>query len=285
MRVPRVLIIITVAMLVANSARGASIPGEIPFKLAQGFGIVVRGGIGPLTNLNFLVDTGAVPSVLSERAAARIGVTGVDGSFALLHEQVQAAYITVDEVRLGPIRVLHLPMAVIDLSRFNRLLGTRIDAIVGLDVFARQSFSIDYKRGKITLGLSGLTRHVLPVEIYALWGAPYWVLPISLGGDNFRVLLDTGANDVALFAARIPNLDLEGEVRSTASPTGEVTARPLRALRLVIGDMVLNKQLAVVLDEPPGAFQGMDGLLGPTAVRLSRIEFDWEHKCLRWDTE
>ena len=48
-----------------------------------------------LDNLNFLVDTGAVPSVLSEKAAARIGITGVDGSLALLHEQIQAAYITV----------------------------------------------------------------------------------------------------------------------------------------------------------------------------------------------
>jgi predicted aspartyl protease len=270
MRIHRV-VIITVAMLVANFAQGESPPGEIPFKLAQGFGIVVRGGIGPLTNLNFLVDTGAVPSVLSERVASRIGFTGVPGSFALLNKNMQAQYVTVDEVRLGPIRALYQSMAVVDLARFERLLGTRIDAIVGLDILARQSLSIDYKHGKITLGLSGLARHVLPVEIYALSGAPYWILPITLGGHSFRVLLDTGANELALFAGHIPNLDGE-----------EAAARPLR---LFMGGVAVNKPSAVVLDEPPSAFQNIDGVLGPTALRMSRVEFDLEHKCLRWDTE
>jgi hypothetical protein len=66
MRVRKVILIMTVAMLSVTLARGTRIPGEIPFKLAQGFGIVVQGGIGPLTNLNFLVDTGAVPSVLRD---------------------------------------------------------------------------------------------------------------------------------------------------------------------------------------------------------------------------
>jgi hypothetical protein len=268
MRIHRVLIV-TAAMLVANSAPGESVRGELPFKLAQGFGIVVRGGIGPLNNLNFLVDTGAVPSVLSERVASRIGVTGVPGSFALLNKNMQAQYVRVAEVRLGPIRALYQSMAVVNLAQFERLLATRIDAIVGLDILGRQSLSIDYKHGMITFGLSGSARHVLPAEIYNSAGAPYWILPISLEGRNFRVLLDTGT--LALFAGHIPNLG------------GEKAA--MRPLRLFMGDVALNKRVAVVLDEPPGAFQNIDGLLGPTALGISRIEFDLDHKCLRWDTE
>lgn len=277
MRVRKVVLIMTVTMLSVTLARGARIPGEIPFKLAQGFGIVVQGGIGPLINLNFLVDTGAVPSVLNEKVASRIGVTGVSGSFALLHKNIQAQYVTVDEVHFGSIRAVGLPMVVVDLARFERLLGTRIDAIVGLDILANQSFAIDYNRRTITPRLSGSTQHVMPVEILTFSGAPYWVLPINLGGHIFRVLLDTGANDLALFAGHTSKPDLD--------PPGEATTRPLRPLPLTMGDMPLKKQLTVVLDEPPGTLQQIDGLLGPTALGITRIEFDWEHRCLRWDAQ
>lgn len=277
MRGRKVFLIMTVAMLSVTLARAAGIPREIPFKLAQGFGIVVQGGIGSLTNLNFLVDTGAVPSVLSERVAIRIGIAGVSGSFTLLHKNLQAQYVTVDEVHFGSIRAIGLPMVVVDLARFEQLLGIQIDAIMGLDILARQNFGIDYKRHRITPGLSGSAEHVMPVEILTSSSAPYWVLSIDLGGHIFRVLLDTGANQLALFAGHTP--------KPLRDLLGEATTRPGRPLLLTMGGMPFNKQLAVVLDEPPRALQQLDGLLGPTALGITRIEFDWEHQCLRWDTE
>jgi hypothetical protein len=277
MRVRRVFTIVFATMLSVTVARGAGIPGEIPFKLVQGFGIVVEGRIGTLTNLNFLVDTGAVPSVLSERIASRIGVRGASGSFALLNKDMQAQYVNVDDVHFGPIRTAGLTMAVVDLGRFERLLGIRIDAIVGLDILDGQDFGIDYKRHRITPGLSGSTRHVAPVEILASSGAPYWVLTIHRGGHIFRVLLDTGANHFGLFEGRNGNPDL--------GSAGQATTRPLRPVNLSIGDMPLKNQLAVILGEPPGVLRQIDGLLGPTALGITRIEFDWEHKCLRWDAE
>ena len=51
-------------------------PNEVPFKLCRGYAIVVRGSVGNLKNLNFLVDTGAVPSVLDERIAQKLHLTG-----------------------------------------------------------------------------------------------------------------------------------------------------------------------------------------------------------------
>ncbi len=286
LKVRAVFLIMTAAMLSAPFARGARIPGEIPFKLAQGFAIVVRGRVGSMNNLNLLVDTGAVPSALSERVASRMGIAGVPGSIALLNKDIQAVYVTVDEVHFGPIRAVRLPMVVIDLAPLERLLGTRIDAVLGLDVFAGQSFAIDYTHGKITPGLSGSTRHVVPVEIATLSGAPYWVLPISLGGHAFRVLLDTGADNLGLFAEHTlePVSDPKGTAIKAAL-TGDGTPQPLRRLPLSMGDMHLKEQFAVALAPPPGALQQIDGVLGPTALGITRIEFDWEHKCLRWDTE
>ena len=63
-------------------------------------------------------------------------------------------------------------------------------------------------------------------------------------------------------------------------------ARGLSPLPLVMGDVSRNRQLAVVLDRPPAAaLQEIDGLLSPAALGMKRIEFDWEHQCLRWDAE
>lgn len=278
--------IVIAAVLSAAPSVGAPIPDEIPFELVHGFGIVAHGGIGSLNNLAFLVDTGAVPSILSERIAVQIGVVARGNSFALLHKDTEAQYVTVDEVRFGWVRAIGFPMIVVDLARLERLLGTRIDAIIGLDMLLRQNFSIDYQRRKITRGLSGLP-YMVPAEIYTAAGTPYWVLSITLGGHPFRMLLDTGANDFALFAGHAPKheLGLRWETTLSASLTGQAAVQYLQPLRLAMGNMPARNQQAVVLEQPPGALPKIDGVLGPAALRISRIELDWDHKCVLWDTE
>ncbi len=282
------LLIMAAAILFSTLARGAGVQDEIPFKLVQGFGIVVRGEIGSESNLNFLFDTGAVPSVLSERVASRIGVAGAKGSFALLDKNLAAEYVTVNGVRFGWVQANALPMVVLDLEGLSNVLGIRIDAIVGLDVLDRQTFSIDYKQRRITPRLSGKTRHVLPVEIYLRGGAPYWVLPVTLGGQTFRVLLDTGADDLALFAGHAgrPLGDTESDSIRPVKVTGEIETRAMKSSLMLMGDASLQEQLVVEMANPRGtALPEIDGVLGPTAVGITRVEFDWDHMCMRWDAE
>ena len=283
----KICFLITALVVTSTLARGADGPDEIPFKLAQGFGIVIRGDIGSMRDMSFLLDTGAVPSAISQRAASQMGISGALGPLTLLNKGSQAEYATVNEVRFGWIRAVRLPMMVVDLARLEQLLGTRIDAIIGLDALAGQDLAIDYKHRKITRGLSGRARHVLPAETRSLGGAPYWVLPISLGGETFRMLLDTGANDVALFAGHAPK-----SIRAVKSGTiahesaaGEGKAITLPPMTLVLSGTTFKNQLAVAVGEPPGAFREFDGVLGPTALGITRIELDWERKCLRWDTQ
>jgi predicted aspartyl protease len=270
----------------STQVRGTGKPDEIPFKLAQGFGIVIRGEIGPSQDMNFLLDTGAVPSVLSQRAASRMGIRGVMGSLTVLNQGSQSEYVTVDEVRLGWIQAVRLPMVVVDLTHLEQRLGTRIDAIIGLDFFAGQDISIDYQHRKITRGLSGQARHALPVEVHSVGGAPYWVLPISLDGKAIRVLLDTGANDLGLFARRAETRFklVSGGTIAHASAAGEGKAIVLPPMTLVLSDGKFKNQVAVVLGEPPDALREIDGVLGPTALGITRIELNWGQKCLRRDT-
>jgi hypothetical protein len=275
-------------VLALNSTftRGADKPEELPFKLVQGFGIVVRGEIGSTKDMNFLLDTGAVPSVLGQRAAAQMGIRGERGSLTLLNKESQAEYVTVDEVQLGWIRAARLPMVVVELAHLEQRLGTRIDAIIGLDMLG-QDISIDYKHRKITRGLSGLARHSVDVETFTTSGAPYWVIPISLGGVGLRVLLDTGANDLGLFVPRgsSPFKLVRSETIAHDSATGERKAFTMPPMVLVLNDGKFKNQVAVMLGEAPGALREIDGVLGPTALGITRIELDWEHKCLRWDTQ
>jgi len=150
-----------------------------------------------------------------------------------------------------------------------------------------QDISIDYKHRKITRGLSGLARHSVDVETLTASGAPYWVVPISLGGAGFRVLLDTGANDLGLFAPRGSGRFkfVRSETIAHDSAAGEQKAFAMPAMNLVFNDGQFKNQVAVLLGEAPGALREIDGVLGPTALGITRIELDWEHKCLRWDTQ
>jgi Aspartyl protease len=279
--------ILVIALSMGSTpARGADKSSEIPFKLVQGFGIVVRGEIGSLHDLNFLVDTGAVPSVLSQRAASQIGIRGLKGSLTVLNKDSQAEYVMVNEVKLGWIRADRLPMVVVDLAHLEQRLGTRIDAIIGVDLFVGQDISIDYKHRIITRGLSGLARHSVAVQTFTASGAPYWVVPISLGGAQFRVLLDTGANDLGLFAPRGPTAFkfVRSATIAHDSAAGEQNAFATPPMILVLNDGKFKNQVAVMLGEAPGALPEIDGVLGPTALGITRIELDWEQQCLRWDT-
>ncbi len=54
---------------------------------------------------------------------------------------------------------------------------------------------------------------------------------------------------------------------------------------LVLNDGKFKNQVAVIVGEAPGALREIDGVLGPTVLGITRIELDWEQKCLRWDTQ
>jgi predicted aspartyl protease len=240
-----------------------------------------------MNDLNFLFDTGAVPSAISTRVASRIGVTGRSGALALLQRQIDAQYVTVSDVRLGSIHAPSLAMVVVDLARLEGELGIRIDAVIGLDLVPRQNIAIDYKRRKIVLGLERTALHESPAEIYTFEDAPYWVVTLNLGGRDFRVLLDTGADALGLFNRDVTRsfLDRRRKTPVAVISTDPRTIQSLQPQAVAIGDTQWDGQTVVVLPEPPGEFQKIDGVMGPRALRIARLELDWAHKCLRWERE
>ena len=202
MKCPEFGVIAIATLLAATFAHAAPTADEVPFQLVHGFAIVVQGRIGSTTGLNFLVDTGAVPSVLNQRLASQLGVKGSRGPLALLEKgkEIDAQYATVQNVHLGRIHAATLPMAVLDLAPLEDRLGIPIDAVVGLDLLGSHALGIDYEQMKLTFGHSGARMRSAPVDIRIATGAPYWVIPIRVNGRLFCVLLDTGADNLVLFS-------------------------------------------------------------------------------------
>lgn len=269
-----------------DSAPGLQTRAEIPFKLVAGFGVLIRGDIGPAHNLNLLLDTGAVPSVLNKRLALQLGVVGPRGQFSLVERDLEAEYVTVKGVRIGPLYRSELPMVVVNLQSLEQLLSIRIDAIIGLDLLRGENFSVDYKRKKISLGLLERADHAVQAEIENQAGAPYWIVPITVQGTKFRMLLDTGTDSLKLFPGHSPVLrDVIGGTSAAALRGEQAFVIIPEPVALIFGDQSFRKQLVLLKQEPPGTLRSLDGLLGPKSLGLSVIAFDWEHKSLLWSND
>ncbi len=260
---------------------------EIPFKMMQGFGMVVQGGVGPVDKLNLLFDSGAVPSVISKKLAKRIGIQGSTGMLSLEDKQVSVPYVTLNDVRFGAMHADSLAAAIVDLDWLEKQLGARIDGIIGVDIFAGKNFSIDYRHRKILPGLASRPLQQTHADIFDFQGSHYWVLSVQLAGERFRMLLDTGANDVVLFGSGLPDsfLNARGKTGAFLQLNAEGRKQLLQPQRVAIEAVQFKDQPIVVLDKSPLAANHFDGLIGPSALGVKWLEFDWEHKCVRWERE
>ena len=110
------------------------------------------GTLAGLHHQNLLIDTGAVPSVISTRLAQQLALSGSSSELSVMNRSIGVERVRVPEVRLGPLSVPALDMMSVHLEAIEQALGTRIDAVIGLDFLAQQNFSLDYRRKKLIVG-------------------------------------------------------------------------------------------------------------------------------------
>jgi predicted aspartyl protease len=287
MAVRKILATVLASMLFATLAQAQSTAQPIHFRIVHGFAILTQGEIAGLHHLNILIDTGAVPSVLNRRVAAKIGAHGASGDFSLLSGRGQARYASVTDVRLSWAYKASLDVVILDLAGLEEKLGTRIDAIVGLDLFDHQDFSIDYQQMLIRPGLSRKARHQVPAEILYVDAAPYWVLPAQCDQVNAHLLLDTGADGLTLFADTAAPAVRPQRQGSQLNSFATVLAGPAPDAkgRFLLGDAIFANQRHAIAHKPAGALGDLNGLLGPTALHIRHLEFDWQNALLWWDQQ
>jgi hypothetical protein len=257
---------------------------QIPFKLYDGFAVVIRGAIGNQENLNFLVDTGAVPSAIHQRLKRQLNLNGLHEDISVINQSTSVERVELPILRLGPLKVKPLSVVVVDLTSIEVRLGVRLDAVVGLDVLGRQDFVIDYAKHMIRLGASDVNGQAVPFELRTQAGAPYVVIPIEVNSHALWVLLDTGTDGLSLFQARLqgrlPALKKSG-VGQEVNAGGAHTVQLAEVSTLRLGGKTWSNLSAVAVAVPSvSALRDFDGMLGPASLHITRMAFNFGSNAL-----
>ncbi len=283
LRVVGLLVLLVLVQGNCSQLMAAEPPTEIPFKLYGGYAIVVRGAIGNQENLNFLVDTGAVPSAVHQQLARRLNLRGARENISLLSQTRSLERVALAEVRIGPLKLASVSAVVLDLVKIESELVVRLDAIIGLDLLGRQNFTIDYRQRKLLIGAAGVTGEAIPFELRSEAGAPYVVVRMEMNSQVVRLLLDTGTDGLTLFAARVkermPSLQKLGAGKDV-SAGGEYAVERIRISDVRLGGIERGKRQAAMIQTPAAALRDFDGLLGPVSLGIMRISFDFSHRTL-----
>jgi predicted aspartyl protease len=226
-----------------------------------------------------LIDTGAVPSAINRRVAKRLGLSGSAEQISEVNRSVTVERVRVPRVQIGPVSVGDIGMVAVDLATVENALGTRIDAIIGLDVLARRNFTLDYGRKTVNFGSRMEGECVIGMDTRQEAGGTYVLVEVESGGQKLRLLLDTGSKDVTLFereAAKkfAPARGRGAEVTVTAG--GRNSSQEVEVESMRLGSIVRKKQNAYAIRISEDADRGFDGLLGPVAVGVRVIGFDFE---------
>ena len=277
----------------------------LPIKLYDGYTVVVQGSIANSSNLNFLIDTGALPTVVDARMARKLNLSGKRQPLTVFSRHVDTERVLLPVVRLGPVRATGVEGLIADLSFAEKSLGIRIDAIVGLDVLGHGNFSIDYSAGQILFGPTDTANWVAGFNP----GLPQVIIEFQTDTRPVRLLVDTGAKYLILFARRnsdsahddagalrpvtaltvanLPPLPPVQQNDQTTGPRivtfgGDVLLQPVLLSQLRLGALQLPDQLAYLSPFDAGTPLGFDGVLGVGALHVQRIDFDFEHGRLSW---
>jgi hypothetical protein len=258
-------------------------PNELPFKLYRGYAIVVRGSVGNLKNLNFLVDTGAIPSVLDQRIARKLHLTGEKQKLSVLTQKLDAERVTAPDVQVGLLHSEALSAIVRDLSFASEALGTHIDGMIGFDFLSLGPFTIDYESKKLVFGAIDPSLDAIPYEAHT----GFALVTMKVRNRSLLLLLDTGASDLVLFEGSIS--DCQECVRSLgvekwSNMGGDVQVQKVQISDALLGSRIWGAQSAFILPHgggnPPS---GLQGLLGVSSLRARRVAFDPKHRLFAWE--
>jgi predicted aspartyl protease len=259
---------------------------EVSFQLIDGWAIVLDGTLGGLHHQKMLIDTGAVPSAISTRVAKRLCLSGSAQEVSLMNRSIAVKRVLVPEVQLGVVAVEGLYMVAMDLGRIEQALGTRIDAVVGLDLLGRQNFSLDYRRKKLVFG-TNTNAAAIAFQVKHEAGGIYILIPLDSAGDKLQVLLDTGTRDLMLFQRRLGDSLKQLPILAqdfNLNAGGKDSLAEVEMQLVNVGPISRHKQKAYVWTTPERNLRNFDGLLGPTALGATAVAFDFDRHLVSFET-
>jgi hypothetical protein len=257
-----------------------SVPvAEIPIKLYQQYLIVVDGRLGNLDHQNLLLDTGSSPSMIDNTVALKLGLKGTPRGLSLFNKNVASESLMLPDLQLGPVRRQNLQVMAADFSKIGRDLGTRIDAVIGLDVFGDTSFTVDYAKRRIVFGAS-LEAHTASFAI----DRQFITVNLKSGARQLHLLLDTGTQQLILFEDHLRGVDYFSSAISGSgrNVSGTFSYGTIVLPQIKIGKKDLGPQWATVVASQSAVGNDFDGLLGISCFRPKRVSFDFQRQILGW---
>jgi predicted aspartyl protease len=258
-------------------------PTQVPFKLHGGFAVVVNGEIASQHNLNILVDTGAVPSVVNQRVARKLKLSGSREVISLVNQNRSLERVSLIGLRVGLLEFPTLSAVILDLAAIESRLGFRLDAIIGLDALGSRNFTIDYRQRRLLIGEALATGEPIPFELKTEAGAPYVVVPVEVNSQRVRLLLDTGTDGLTLYAARMQALThtvQKSGTRKDVSAVGEYDVNQIRLSSIRLGAIQRASLQTAVINAQDSALRDFDGLFGPTFLGITRVALDFRTSTL-----
>jgi len=270
----------TIALVTAMPATGQSEPKDIPFELHNGYLIVVRGSIGKLKNLSFVVDTGTSQTIVDERIARKLHLNHLGSVEQLAPTHVLEMRRTIVEgLSWGGRTFKAWDTLTFDFSSISRYVGKRIDGLLGLNLLCQTSFQIDYQSRKIHFESRPRPENSVQFEP----NVPILIVDSRIDGHSVKLLLDTGSDSLAVFADRLPRdgprplLGLSGH-----DVSGPFSFTPVAARQVLLGASGLQDTKVFLIPTTAEAMP-YDGFFGPTVLGASKIYFDFDRMRFGWD--
>ena len=248
---------------------------RLTFELRAGYQIVVPGAIGRLDRLRLLIDTGSIPSMVDRRIAKKLGVAVQPGDTIAFGQQSHVLNTVLPGIRLGSLRADGVRAGVGDLSFLHG-----VDAILGLDVLSRSSFSIDYEARQLVFGPVVASEPTVRLE----FAPPFLTAQLVLAGQHVRLLVDTGSRRLLLFEHRVgdrfPRWPVHGE-QLVYHLSGASVLRRVYLPSLEAGATTFERIEGFMSDAPVDGYPPeIDGVLGIRALAAKHAEFDFDRNRL-----
>ena len=254
---------------------------EVPFQLYNDNLIIVKAIVGPVKNVNLILDTGTSPSAISKDMAERLEIRGETETLQTLNGTIQTESIILPHIQIGPLNAHSIRVVVQDLRFMERSLGISLGGIAGLDILSTVSFTIDYRRRKIVFGPIPASA----TQIRFATQVPLLTVTVKIEGQEVRLLVDSGTWGLLVYRNRLrteqEQLRFDPSV-SISTPGGMTHVRWLRAV-VSLGKENLGARNVAIVDVDSDPQNEFDGLLGFAKMGFRKVSFDFENGLFGWD--